>query len=207
MKPVTEAARFALATAIATNADARACAERLAGKAIAVECQGLRLVIQFAGGGAADAVRVRSGEEQADVTVRGSPAAVLGALAGIDRDTAAVFGDVEVYEDFRTSFRPHLKLPHGFDHLAEDASDAVHIAARVAQSACEGLLAALRERFAAHTAHTPPRSPATTDEDREKAELQARIRDLEARLAELEGVETSTTDESPSPAPSEPQAP
>ena len=206
MKPVTEAARFALATAIATNADARACAERLAGKAIAVECQELRLVIQFAGG-AADAVRVRSGEEQADVTVRGSPAAVLGALAGIDRDTAAVFGDVEVYEDFRTSFRPHLKLPHGFDHLAEDASDAVHIAARAAQSACEGLLAALRERFAAHTAHTPPRSPATTDEDHEKAELQARIRDLEARLAELEGVETSTTDEPPSSAPSEPQAP
>ena len=197
MKPVTEAVRFVLATAIATNADARACSERLAGKAIAVECLEQRLVIGFEDGDAASAVQVRSGEAKADVTVRGSPAAVLGALAGVERDTAAIFGDVEVYEDFRASFRPHLKLPQGFDHLAEDASDAVHVAARAAQSAFEGLLAGLRERFATEP---PPEPSSATDEEREIANLQARIRDLEARLAELAGKVTAKppeTNESP----------
>lgn len=177
MKPINETLRVALATAIATNADARACANRLAGKTIALECLDHRAIIRFEDGEA----HVESEPADADVTVRGSPAAMASALLGSDRETAAVFGDVDVFEDFRQSFRPHLALPNAFDHLAEDAGDAARLAARAAQSAFEGLLAGLR-----------PEAPAASAEQSEVEELRSRVGKLESRLAALEAEARAT---------------
>ena len=165
---------MALRTALATSAEARACAARQAGKAIAFESLGERWIVRFEDG----AAQVESGETEANATVRGSPAAVLGALLGGERHTAAVLGDAEVFEDFRASFRPHLHLPHAPRHLAEDIGDAAHLAARAAQSALEGLLAVLRERDQA----AQGAGDAASDAD----DVAVRLRELEARIAALE---------------------
>lgn len=182
MKPIEEALRLALTGALATSAEARACCQRRAGKAIAVECWDQRLLIHLEHAGGESAVRVAASEDDADVVLRGSPAAVIGALTGISRNTAAVFGDVDLFTDFRESFRPHVAFAGVFDHLAEDAGDAVFIAARAAQSAIEGLLGALSERFG------PDSAPAAgANADAEVAELKARVRELEKRVEALQG--------------------
>lgn len=183
MNPLHEAMRVALRTAIATNAEAHACTRRLAGKSIAFEWLDQRLVIHFDDGVA----HVDGAAEAASATVRGSPLAVLGALLGGERDTAAVLGDAEALADFRASFRPHLPEPPR--HLAEDIGDAAHLAARAAQSALEGLLGALREHTRSGTREAAP-------EDADDVEaLQARIGELEARLAALErGAPSGGTD-------------
>ena len=174
MNPLREAMRVALRAAIATNAEARACTRRLAGKSIAFEWSDQRLVIRFDDG----AANVGGGADEASATVRGSPVAVLGALLGGERGAAAVLGDAEAFEDFRASFRPHLpKVPR---HLAEDIGDAAHLAARAAQSALEGLLGALREHTQSGAAEAEPEGADDV------AALRARIGELEARLAALE---------------------
>ena len=180
---------MALRTALATSAEARACAARQAGKAIAFESLGERWIVRFEDG----AAQVESGETEANATVRGSPAAVLGALLGGERHTAAVLGDAEVFEDFRASFRPHLHLPHAPRHLAEDIGDAAHLAARAAQSALEGLLAVLRERDQA----TRGAGDATADAD----DVAVRLRELEARIAALEAGAGEAAEESSPAAP------
>ena len=120
MNPINEGLRLGLAAAIAASAEARQCSERLAGKTIAVETLDQRWLIVFEAGKA----RVESGDGEADATVRGSPTAVVGAFAR-DRDSgAAIFGNVELFEDFRSAFRPHLKLPEFVGQFAEDAGDA-----------------------------------------------------------------------------------
>lgn len=183
MNALAEATRLALTAAIKASAEARACTERLAGKSIAFEFLGQRLVVHFEAG----AVRVDSAEDAASATVRGSPAAVCGALLGGDGQTAAVFGEAAVVEDFRASFRPHLEMPHVPRHLGEDLSDAAHLAFRAARSALDGAVAALRE--------APANAPDAQESAAEAAEmerLRARVADLEARLAALEGGSPST---------------
>ena len=182
---LAEATRLALTAAIKASAEARACTERLAGKSIAFEFLGQRLVVHFEAG----AVRVDSAEDAASATVRGSPAAVCGALLGGDGRTAAVFGEAAVVEDFRASFRPHLELPHAPRHLGEDLSDAAHLAFRAARSALEGAVAALREESA-----NAPDAQESAAEDPELQRLRARVADLEARLAAVEGGSPSTED-------------
>lgn len=180
MNAFTEAMRLALTAAVATSADARLCSERLAGKTIAVETLGKRILIDFSG----DGVQVRTGNDEADATVRGSPTAVLGSLASDRPDTAAVFGDTGAFDDFRHSFRPHLHLPLAAKNFAEDAGDAVRVGTQAAKSAFEGLSGALRDYF-----------PDRTGDDQELATrfsvLEHRVDRLERRLTELEGEDRS----------------
>lgn len=188
MKPIEEALRLALTGVMATNAEARACCARLAGKAIAVECWDQRVLIRFQHEDGESRVDVDASENpaaQADVVVRGSPAAVIGALTGVSGNTAAVFGDVDLFVDFRRSFRPHAAFAGAFDQLAEDAGDAVFIAARAARSALEGLLGALAERFGPHAAPAAPANP-DAEAGAEIAELTARVRELEERIRALQ---------------------
>ena len=169
---------MALAAAIAASSEARQCSERLAGKKIAVETLDQRWLIAFEPGKA----NVERGDGEADATVRGSAAALLGAFAR-DRDGgAAVFGDVELFEDFRSAFRPHLKLPEFVGQFAEDAGDAVRVGAKAARSAVEGLSGAVRTKA---KDYWPDRggSPELVDE---VAELKARLDDMEERLRRLE---------------------
>lgn len=182
VKPIAEAVRVALKAAIASSREARACTERLAGKSIAFASLDQRLVVCFEAG----TVRVESdGSVEANATVRGSPLAVCGALLGGDGQTAAVFGDPAVFEDFRASFRPHLELPHLPRHLGEDLGDAAHLAARAARSALQGLLAALGD-------HPPAAAEDAADRESEMARMCARIGELEARLAAMERGSQST---------------
>ena len=100
----------------------------------------MRIVVHFEAG----AVRVDAGDDPADATVRGSPAAVAATMAsGVDSaaDTAAVFGDVAAFEDFRDSFRPHLGPAQA---LAEDLGDALRLGGKVVESALEGIANAVR---------------------------------------------------------------
>lgn len=177
MNPVNEGVRLALAAAIATSAQARECSERLAGKTIAVETLDQRWLITFEAGKAR--VERGAGNEEADATVRGSPAALLGTFTR-DRDgSAAVFGDAELFEDFRSAFRPHLKLPEFVGHFAEEAGDAVRVGTQAARSAIEGLSGAVRSKAKDYFAE--PGDLAT-----EVAELKERLADVEERLRRLE---------------------
>ena len=179
MTPLADALRLALTAALAASKDARGFTERQAGKAIAIETLERRFVIHLEAG----AVRVEPGDGEADATLRGSPTAVLGALVKEGGDTAAVLGDVELFEDFRRAFRPHL--PPTVAHFAEDAGDAVRIGAQAAQSAWQGMASAVRagakdegeqnEREAALAATVE--------------ELKGRVDDLEQRLLALEAAQ------------------
>ena len=170
---------MALAAAIAASAEARQCSERLAGKTIAVETLDQRWLITFEPGKA----NVERGDGEADATVRGSPTALLGAFAR-DRDGgAAVFGDVELFEDFRSAFRPHLRLPEFVGQFAEDAGDAVRVGAKAARSAVEGLSETVRTKA---QEYWPDRGD-HPDLVAEVAALKARLDDMEARLRQLEG--------------------
>ncbi len=141
--PLAEMGRLALAAAIAASSRARRCSERLAGRTIAIETLDMRFMLSFEPG----VVGVTAGEPDADppadATVRGSPAALAGAMARGSSpdagDSAAVFGDTALFDDFRDSFRPHLELgPTGL--LAEDFGDALRLGAKAAESAIEGLM-------------------------------------------------------------------
>ena len=178
MNPINEGVRLALAAAIAASSEARECSERLAGKTIAVETLDQRWLIAFEPGKA----NVERGDGEADATVRGSPAMLFGAFTR-DRDSAAaVFGDVELFEDFRSAFRPHLKLPEFVGQFAEDAGDAVRVGAKAARSAVEGLSGAVRTKA---KDYWPDRGD-NPHLVAEVAELKARLEDVERRLHELE---------------------
>ena len=140
---LAEMGRLALATAIAANSRARRCSERLAGRTIAIETLDMRFVLSFEPGVVGVTAGDPDADPPADATVRGSPAGLAEAMArgsAADAgDSAAVFGDTALFDDFRDSFRPHLELgPAGF--LAEDFGDALRLGAKAAESAIEGLV-------------------------------------------------------------------
>ena len=187
MSAIAKTVEVSLSAALAASGDARDCCARLAGKAIAFESFDERLLVRFDDG----AVRVDTEPGEADATVRGSPTAVVGALFGTGGDTVAVLGDESVFEDFRDSFRPHLKLPPGVERFMEDAGDAVRVGAKAVKSAFEGVAAATRE----HWPEWLPRAHPDTGELRgEVDELKARVASLEARLAALESDEEPPRD-------------
>ena len=175
MNPLAELLRLALTAAIKANAEARRCSERLAGRSIALETLSWRFLVVFEAG----AVRVETGTGAADATVKGSPAAVLAALATDADETAAIFGDTALFDDFRESFRPHLELPADAAYWAEDAADAMRIGVAAARSAVQGLAAALR------TGNDRPKEP-DQDAAREVAALRTLVGELDQRLRKLE---------------------
>ncbi len=136
---LAELTRLVLSAGIAVNPAARACSERLAGRALAIETLEARVIIRFESG----AVRVDSGDGSADATLRGSPGAVAATLAG-NEETAAVLGDAALFEDFRNAFRPRLDLPGKF--VVEDLGDIVRLGMRATESVLEGLANAVRKR-------------------------------------------------------------
>jgi len=140
---LAEIFRLTLAAAVAASPDARRCTERLAGRCLAVETLDARFVLHFEPG----LVRIEPDDGPADATLRGSPVALANAMVlaphGEQADTAAVFGDHTLFEDFRDSFRPHIDLGPA-DHLKEDLGDAVRLGAKAVESAIEGLANALR---------------------------------------------------------------
>lgn len=141
---LAEIGRIALSTAIAASPRARRCSERLAGRSIAIDTLDMRFVLNFEPGAVVVSAADPNVDSQADVTVRGSPAALAEAMArgSAPGDSSAVFGDIAVFDDFRDSFRPHLELGHaGF--LAEDLGDALRLGAKAAESAIEGLMNAV----------------------------------------------------------------
>ena len=174
---VARTVETSLKAALRTSSDARDCCARLSGKSIALMSMDEVLLVRFED----DAVRVDTEPGEAVVTVKGSPTAVLGALFGTDGDAVAVVGDQAVFDDFRESFRPHLKPT--LERLMEDAGDAVRVGARAVSSALEGAAAAVREHWPdwLHRAH-----PDTGELRSEVDELKARIAALEDRLAALE---------------------
>ena len=181
MNPFADALRLALSAALAASKEARHFTERQAGKAIAVETREHRFVIRFDAGEA----HVEAGDGEADATVRGSPTAVLGTLLKDGGETAAVFGDAELFEDFRRSFRPHL--PPTLANFAEDAGDAVRVGAQAAQSALQGVAGAMRSKA---KDYFPDQSEQAEREAAMAAEIEAlkgRIDALEERVRVLEG--------------------
>lgn len=144
---LAEVGRLALSAAIAASPRARECSERLAGRTIAIETLDMRFVLKFEPG----AVGVTPGDpeagEPADATMRGSPGALVDAMARgpapDSGDSVAVFGDTAAFDDFRDSFRPHLDLGPA-SSLAEDLGDALRLGAKAAESAIEGLVNAIQ---------------------------------------------------------------
>ena len=175
---IAKAAEVSLSAALSGSADARECCERLSGKAIAFETLDERVLLRFDG----RAVRVVTEPGEAAVTVRGAPSAVLGAMFG--RESAvAVLGDAALFEDFRHSFRPHVKLPPAVERLREDASDAVVVGAKAVLTAFESMASAVRENWPEWLYPTYPDS----GEMRANVDsLKARVADLEARLRAME---------------------
>lgn len=188
---IAKTLEVSLSAALTTSSDARDCCARLAGKAIAFESLDERLVVCFE----AASVHVEAEIDEADATVRGSPTAVLGALFGRGGDTVAVLGDESVFDDFRDSFRPHLKLPEAAERFMEDAGDAVRVGAKAVKSAIEGVAAATRDHWPdwLHRAH-----PDTGDLRVEVDDLRARVAALEERLAVVESSDEAPPDEADS---------
>ena len=180
MNPLAETTQLALKATIAASDEARRCTERLAGKSIAVESLGQRLVVCFEAG----AVQVEADDREADATVRGSPLALLLAAVDVEQeaDSSAVFGDEAIVRDFRASFRPHLHAT-SMGTLVEDAGDALRLGVKAAQSALEGVARA--------AAGAPPdESSAAGDLRAEVAALKAQLQSVEERLQAVEAVET-----------------
>lgn len=181
MNPFADALRLALSAAISASESARACSERLAGKTVLLEASGQRWRLRFQAGEVAVDVPAEDDREEADVTVRGSLPSLLRAFVSREGAQAvAVIGDAELFEDFRTSFRPHLAMPSSFGHFAEDAGDAVRVGAQAARSAVDGVGRAVRDKAQEVFARR--------DEERaaELAALQERVAELEARVEALE---------------------
>ena len=130
---LAQTARVALSAAMSASPEARRCSERLAGRRLAFETLDARFVVHFEPG----AIRVEAGDDPADATVRGSPAAVAATLLNAE-ESVAVLGDAAVFEDFRDSFRPRLDLGPG-KFLLEDIGDIAGLGLRAVQSAFEGL--------------------------------------------------------------------
>ena len=86
-----------------------------------------RFVIHFEPG----ANRIDTEEGRVDATLRGSPAAVAGTLAGRE-ETAAILGDPALLWDFRDSFRPRLDMPGMFAFEDLDALTAPDVDGQVA---------------------------------------------------------------------------
>lgn len=192
MNPFADALRLGLSAALAASKEARLCAERQNGKAIAVETLEQRFIIRFDAGEA----HVEAGDGEADATVRGSPAAVLGTLLREGSETAAVFGDAELFEDFRRSFRPHL--PPTLAHFAEDAGDAVRVGAQAAQSALQGVAGAVRSKAKDYFPDAADRDERDAAMAAEIEALKGRIDALEERLGALEGgAAKSATEDAP----------
>lgn len=191
MGAIAKTVEVSLSAALTTSSDARDCCARLEGKTIAFESLDERLVVCFE----PSSVRVETEIDDADATVRGSPTAVLGALFGKDGDTVAVLGDAAIFEDFRDSFRPHLKLPPAAERFMEDAGDAVRVGAKAVKSAIEGVATATRDHWPdwLHRAH-----PDTGELRVEVDELKARMAALEERLAAVESVDEAPPDEAAS---------
>lgn len=200
---IAKTVEVSLSAALATSSDARECCARLSGKTIAFESLDERLLVRFddaavhveAEAGDPSGERRPSPYGKADTTVRGGPTSVLGALFGTGGDTVAVLGDAAVFDDFRDSFRPHLKLPPAAERLMEDAGDAVRVGAKVVKSAFEGVAAATREHWPdwLHRAH-----PDTGELRGEVDELKARVATLEERLAALESADETPPDKADS---------
>lgn len=176
MNPFAEATQLALKGAIAASGDARRCSERLAGKSIAVESLGQRLVVCFEAGG----VHVEADDREADATVRGSPLALLLAAVEQEHDSSAVFGDDEIVRDFRASFRPHLHAS-SVGTLVEDAGDALRLGVKAAHSALEGVV-----RSMGGTAPESDSEAAGEDWRTELAAVKEQLRRVEERLRALE---------------------
>ena len=191
MGAIAKTVEVSLSAALTASADARDCCARLEGKTIAFESLDERLVVCFE----SSSVHVETETDDADATVRGSPTAVLGALFGKGGDTVAVLGDATIFEDFRDSFRPHLKLPPAAERFMEDAGDAVRVGAKAVKSAIEGVATATRDHWPdwLHRAH-----PDTGELRVEVDELKARMAALEARLAAVESTEDVPPDEAAS---------
>lgn len=191
MGAIAKTVEVSLSAALTTSSDARDCCARLEGKTIAFESLDERLVVCFESAN----VRVETEIDEADATVRGSPTAVLGALFGKDGDTVAVLGDATIFEDFRDSFRPHLKLPPAAERFMEDAGDAVRVGAKAVKSAIEGVATATRD----HWPDWLPRAHPDTGELRvEVDDLKARMAALEERLAAVESADEAPPDEAAS---------
>ena len=185
MSPFAEATQLALKGAIAASGEARRCSERLAGKSIAVESFGQRLVVCFEAGG----VRVEADDREADATVRGSPLALLLAAVEPEWDSSAVFGDADIVADFRASFRPHLHAT-GVATLAEDAGDALRLGVKAAHSALEGVVRSM--------GGIAPDDDAETASDAWRTELAAvkeQLQRIEERLRALETRAENSEDE------------
>lgn len=176
MNPFAEAMQLALRGAIAASGEARRCAERLAGKSIAVESLGQRLVVCFE----ADGVQVEADDREADATVRGSPLALLLAAVEQEYDSSAVFGDAEIVQDFRMSFRPHLRAA-GVGTLVEDAGDALRLGVKAAHSALEGVV-----RSMGGMAPDDNSEVAGEDWRTEVAAIKEQLQRIEERLSALE---------------------
>ena len=191
MGAIAKTVEVSLSAALTTSSDARDCCARLEGKTIAFESLDERLVVCFE----SSSVRVETEIDEADATVRGSPTAVLGALFGKGGDTVAVLGDATIFEDFRDSFRPHLKLPPAAERFMEDAGDAVRVGAKAVKSAIEGVATATRDHWPdwLHRAH-----PDTGELRGEVDELKARMAALEERLAAVESSDEAPPDEAAS---------
>ena len=184
MSPFADALRLALAAAIRANEAAREASARLAGKTMLLETAGQRWRLRFeAGAVAVDAVDGDASSEEeavADVTVRGSLPALLRAFTSDKAaERVAVIGDEELFEDFRTAFRPHLQLPDSVSHLAEDAGDAVRVGVQAARSAAEGVGRAVRDKAQDYFAHSDEHAA-------QLAALAERVDALEARVRQLE---------------------
>ena len=181
MSPFADALRLALSAAISASESARACSERLAGKTVLLEASGQRWRLRFQAGEVAVDVPAEDDREEADATVRGSLPSLLRAFVSKEgAEAVAVIGDAELFEDFRTSFRPHLAMPSSFGQFAEDAGDAVRVGTQAARSAVDGVGRAVRDKAQEYFARR--------DEERaaEVAALQERVAALEARVEALE---------------------
>lgn len=180
MSPFADALRFALSAAIRANQAARDASERLAGKTMLLEAAGQRWRLRFEAGAVAVDALGQEDEAAADVTVRGSLAALLRAFASDEAgERVAVIGDADLFDDFRVAFRPHLQLPDSVAHLAEDAGDAVRVGVQAARSAAEGVGRAMRDKAQDYFARSDENAA-------ELAALRQRVEALEARVRALE---------------------
>lgn len=181
MSPFADALRLALSAAISASESARACSERLAGKTVLLEASGQRWRLRFQAGEVAVDVPAEDDSEEADATVRGTLPSLLRAFVSKEgAEAVAVIGDAELFEDFRTSFRPHLAMPSSFGQFAEDAGDAVRVGTQAARSAVDGVGRAVRDKAQEYFARR--------DEERaaEVAALRERVAALEVRVEALE---------------------
>ena len=165
MNPFTQSFQSVLRGALRLNSRARFAAERLAGRSIALDMPDTRWLIVFAD---ADVEVLEDDDTAADATVRGSMPAVFAELGGFGSE-AARLGDLELIDDFITSFRPNFDPK---DALT-DLQDATRVGVAAVQSAFEGLRGA------------SPSAP-TDDRDDEIRDLKATIERLNKRIEQLE---------------------